>query len=81
MLCVVVRSVYRTVELSEGWVGYLITHESYFIGLDGVMMVVAVGVFHFVQPRWAEGGQGGRGHKSAMSDEEAAETVVRKEET
>lgn len=40
-----IRSVYRTVELSQGWNGYLISHESYFIGLDAAIMVVAVGVF------------------------------------
>jgi hypothetical protein len=40
VICVIIRSIYRTIELSEGWEGYLITHQSYFIGLDGVMVGV-----------------------------------------
>ena len=50
---VVARSVYRTIELLQGWTGYLITSEKYFIALDGVMMLSAVGVFNFVRPGWA----------------------------
>lgn len=80
VICVVIRSIYRTIELSEGWTGFLITHESYFIGLDGVMMVIAVGVYNVVQPRWAEGRRGNEGHKRAGSEEEMVDRVVPKEE-
>lgn len=45
-----IRSIYRTVELAQGWTGYLITHEGYFIGLDAAIMVVAVAVFVPVDP-------------------------------
>ncbi|BFZ62259.1 hypothetical protein YB2330_003347 [Saitoella coloradoensis] len=48
-----VRSIYRTIELVQGWDGYLITRERYFVGLDGAMMVIAVAVFNFVHPGWA----------------------------
>jgi hypothetical protein len=41
-----VRSVYRTVELAQGWTGFLITHEGYFVGLDAACMVAAVGVYN-----------------------------------
>lgn len=51
--CVVIRSIYRTIELLQGWTGYLITHEVYFIALDGWMMILAVAVFNFVSPGWA----------------------------
>ena len=34
------RGFYRSVELIQGWRGYLITHESYVIGLDAVPMVL-----------------------------------------
>jgi RTA1 like protein len=47
-----VRSIYRTVELLQGWSGYLITHEGYFIGLDAVTMLLAVAVFNFIHPGW-----------------------------
>lgn len=70
-----VRSIYRTVELLEGWDGYLITHEVYFVVLDGAMMVCAVAVFNLVHPGWflvgdgQKGVQGGRGGKK-MSEVE-----------
>ncbi|KAI9848235.1 MAG: hypothetical protein M1838_000624 [Thelocarpon superellum] len=47
-----IRSIYRTIELAQGWSGYLITHESYFIGLDGAMMIFAVTIFNVVHPGW-----------------------------
>ncbi|KAJ5105918.1 RTA-like protein [Penicillium alfredii] len=52
IVCIYIRSIYRTIELSQGWTGYLITHESYFIGLDGAMMVVAVAIFNVLHPGW-----------------------------
>lgn len=52
VLCIYVRSIYRTIELLQGWRGYLITHELYFIVLDGVMMVVAGAIFNIVNPGW-----------------------------
>ncbi|KIV99821.1 uncharacterized protein PV09_08492 [Verruconis gallopava] len=47
-----VRSIYRTVELAQGWTGYLITHEGYFLGFDGALMILAVAVFNFAHPGW-----------------------------
>ncbi|KAJ5918476.1 hypothetical protein N7466_010468 [Penicillium verhagenii] len=52
VLCIYVRSIYRTIELSQGWTGYLITHEKYFIAMDGAMMIAAVVVFNVVHPGW-----------------------------
>jgi hypothetical protein len=52
VVCIYVRSIYRTIELSEGWSGYLITTERYFIALDGAMMVLAVVVFNVFHPGW-----------------------------
>lgn len=52
VLCLYVRSIYRTVELSQGWSGFLITREKYFIALDGATMVVAVAVFNLLRPGW-----------------------------
>ncbi|KAI1392995.1 RTA1-domain-containing protein [Hypoxylon trugodes] len=45
LLAIFARNIFRTVELLEGWRGYLITHEVYFIALDGALMVLAVGIF------------------------------------
>ncbi|RVD83642.1 uncharacterized protein DFL_005422 [Arthrobotrys flagrans] len=48
--CIYIRSIYRTIELLEGWDGYLITTERFFIALDGAMMIIAVAVYNFVHP-------------------------------
>ena len=45
-----IRSIYRTVELAQGWNGYLITHEGYFLGLDASIMVIAVWAFLVFDP-------------------------------
>lgn len=51
-IMIYMRSIYRTIELLQGWSGYLITHESYFIGLDAVLMLFAVAVFNVIHPGW-----------------------------
>ena len=48
--CIIVRNFYRAVELSQGWNGYLITHEVYFAVLDGALMALSVGVLNMVFP-------------------------------
>lgn len=45
-----IRGIYRTIELAQGWNGYLITHEAFFIVLDATIMVIAVAVFVPVDP-------------------------------
>jgi len=45
-----IRSIYRTAELSQGWTGYLITHEGYFLALDAAIMAIAVGVYNIIDP-------------------------------
>jgi hypothetical protein len=39
VIFIYIRSVYRVVELSQGWNGYLISHEPYFIALDGMLLI------------------------------------------
>ncbi|KAF3913416.1 hypothetical protein ABW20_dc0109576 [Dactylellina cionopaga] len=48
--CIYIRSIYRTIELLQGWDGYLITTERFFIALDGAMMIIAVGVYNILHP-------------------------------
>ena len=50
--CIIIRNFYRAVELSQGWTGYLITHEVYFAVLDGMLMVIASAVFNIIHPAW-----------------------------
>ncbi|KAF9790457.1 RTA1-domain-containing protein [Thelephora terrestris] len=48
-LAIYVRSVYRTIELTDGWNGRIITTEIYFNTMDGAMIVLAMyclNVFH-----------------------------------
>ncbi|KAL8841206.1 MAG: hypothetical protein Q9170_000995 [Blastenia crenularia] len=41
-ICIFIRSVFRVVELGEGWEGALIKNQTLFIVLEGVMVVIAV---------------------------------------
>lgn len=48
-ICIFWRSVYRVAELGEGWEGNLIRHQYYFVGFEGVMVIVAcltLNIFH-----------------------------------
>ncbi|KAK4209138.1 pisatin demethylase cytochrome P450 monooxygenase [Rhypophila decipiens] len=47
---VFIRCIYRTIELLQGWDGYLMHTEGFFIGLDAVCMVVAIAIFSVFDP-------------------------------
>ncbi|KAH3680410.1 hypothetical protein WICMUC_000341 [Wickerhamomyces mucosus] len=49
-ILVYVRCIYRVAELSEGWSGYLITHEIYFMILDALMMGLTILIFIVFHP-------------------------------
>ncbi|CAF1304815.1 unnamed protein product [Adineta ricciae] len=49
-LMIFIRCIYRTIELLEGWSGYIITHEVYFACLDGLPMIIAVVAFNVFHP-------------------------------
>lgn len=62
----IVRGIYRTVELRDGWSGPIITTQRYFVWLDGFLMALCMGslaVAHpgFLLPRrtWAHRGRQG----------------------
>lgn len=40
-----IRCIYRLIELSEGWTGFLITHEVYIMTLDALMVFLTVAMF------------------------------------
>lgn len=50
VVTIYIRSIYRTVELLQGWRGYLIVHERYFIALAAAMMALAVAVYNVFDP-------------------------------
>ncbi|KAG6844188.1 hypothetical protein H0H93_016603, partial [Arthromyces matolae] len=49
-LCLFIRSVYRTIELADGWKGRIIRTEIYFDVLDGAMITLAIYSLNFVHP-------------------------------
>ncbi|KAG1873925.1 RTA1 like protein-domain-containing protein [Suillus subluteus] len=49
-LCVFIRSVYRTVELANGWDGPVISTERYFDWLDGGLVTLAMYTLNFLHP-------------------------------
>lgn len=42
---ILVRSIFRTIELGEGYAGYLATHEVYFYTLDTLPLFIAISIF------------------------------------
>ncbi|KAI0711086.1 RTA1 like protein-domain-containing protein [Fomitopsis betulina] len=49
-LCIYIRSVYRTIELSNGWTGYIIHTQRYFNWLDGGMICLAMFAMNIFHP-------------------------------
>ncbi|KAM0788778.1 hypothetical protein ACM66B_002868 [Microbotryomycetes sp. NB124-2] len=49
---ILLRCVYRVVELNQGFRGYLITHELYLIFLDTIPMVFVQAGFLFMWPEY-----------------------------
>ncbi|KAF5490082.1 Uncharacterized protein CGCS363_v012067 [Colletotrichum siamense] len=65
---VYIRSVYRVIELAQGWNGYFLTHEVYFIALDAVVMVIAVAIFVPLDPAVILGREGLPGFSKKMRE-------------
>ncbi|PCH39359.1 RTA1-like protein [Wolfiporia cocos MD-104 SS10] len=49
-LCIYIRSWYRTIELANGWRGYIIRTQRYFVIMDALMIVLAMGVINIFHP-------------------------------
>lgn len=45
-----IRSVYRTIELSQGYIGYLATHEVYFLCLDTLPLFLGISAYTWFWP-------------------------------
>lgn len=80
-ICIFWRSVYRVVELGEGWTGDLIRRQNLFIAFEGVMVIVACWSLNLFHPSicFKDGvlGKGGVGSKrkerKALKKQEKAE--------
>ncbi|KAH9912222.1 RTA1 like protein-domain-containing protein [Fomitopsis serialis] len=81
-LCIYVRSVYRTIELAEGWDGYIITTQHYFNWLDGGMITLAMFCLNVLHPGYLLGKRetwkASRGDSEKLNSEPATpvKTVV-----
>jgi len=49
---VFIRSIYRTIELADGWTGRIITTQVYFNVLDGAPIVLAMVTLNVFHPGW-----------------------------
>ncbi|KAL3488032.1 RTA-like protein [Aspergillus germanicus] len=67
-LMMIMRNVYRSIELSEGWRGYLITHERFVLALDALPMALCMGVFVVFNPGAQFGTQAGPGGERVGRD-------------
>ncbi|PCH41942.1 RTA1-domain-containing protein [Wolfiporia cocos MD-104 SS10] len=54
-ICIYVRSVYRTIELADGWTGYIIHTQRYFNWMDGGMITLAIFTVNFLHPGYLLG--------------------------
>jgi hypothetical protein len=55
VLLIYIRSIYRTIELIDGWTSSTMQNESLLIALDGEMMVPAVIIYNLFHPGWMLG--------------------------
>lgn len=51
-ILIFIRSIYRTVELLDGWTGPIISNEALFCALDGLMVFLATAIFNAIHPMW-----------------------------
>ncbi|WRT65291.1 uncharacterized protein IL334_002234 [Kwoniella shivajii] len=47
---ILIRGIYRSIELTQGWTGHLMTTEMYQNILDALMMLIAVVIYNFINP-------------------------------
>ncbi|KAJ3865730.1 RTA1 like protein-domain-containing protein [Lentinula novae-zelandiae] len=49
-ICIFIRAVYRTIELTDGWSGRIISTQRYFNVLDGAMIIIAMYIMNIAHP-------------------------------
>ncbi|KAH6623571.1 RTA1 like protein-domain-containing protein [Chaetomium tenue] len=72
VVLILVRCAYRLVELKEGYGGELVSNEALFIGLEGVLVLVAVYCLMIAHPGFVFK-RGARNRSSAISQQELQE--------
>ncbi|GJE86154.1 RTA1 domain-containing protein [Phanerochaete sordida] len=72
-LAIFIRSIYRTIELSDGWNGRIISTQRYFDWLDGGMITLATFTINIFHPGFLLGrGETWKAARQAASDAETA---------
>ncbi|WVQ70923.1 hypothetical protein IAR50_000448 [Cryptococcus sp. DSM 104548] len=71
-ICFLIRSIYRTIELAQGYIGYIAVHERYYLGLDCLPLLLGVATYMYFWP--------GRYLKFAPEPKKAEEGKEGKEE-
>lgn len=70
---ILIRSVFRIVELSQGYTGYLATHEGFFYLLDALPLWISMTIFCFVwPPRFVQNGRRDLTGMSVLETHESA---------
>nr|ODN93119.1 integral membrane protein [Cryptococcus depauperatus CBS 7841] len=49
-ICFFIRNVYRTVEVDKGYYSYIATHESYYLGLDCLPLLLGIATYVYFWP-------------------------------
>jgi hypothetical protein len=49
-ISLIIRGIYRVVELAQGWNGYLIRNEPWFYGFDTALMIICMAVWIIGHP-------------------------------
>jgi hypothetical protein len=47
---ILIRAIYRVIELGQGWKGYLHTTEPWLYGFDSAMMIICMGIWIIAHP-------------------------------
>ncbi|KAF9237338.1 RTA1 like protein-domain-containing protein, partial [Melanogaster broomeanus] len=73
--CIFIRSVYRTIELSDGWSGRIISTQIYFNVLDGGMVTLAIYTLNLAHPGFFLREPVPEEENSQIDDAEKAQTL------
>jgi len=65
-LAIIIRAIYRVIELAQGWSGYLITTEPWFYGFDTALMIICMAVWVVGHPGITLGPEMARSNLLAM---------------
>ncbi len=77
-LFVLIRCIYRIVEMADGWSGYLATTEVFFDVLDGLMITLAIAVFIPFHPGFWLPRDVGKGETYNAAEDAIAEKPLNK---